>query len=252
MSGTGADNKPVVQVIQLEDLKDKLVLLATPTAGPSPAEHTGLKIFELSVGLIRSLAWPLLLIILIFLYQDSIRETIDELPILVSRAQKLSVPGLSLEIETQALHKGGVGLARVLNKLSPKDIEQLLLTGPHTIQIVGTADSQDEYTLPNQAIMESLGRLENKGLIRFKNDEHEISFREFESKFRRLPWAKITDQDKMVDPERVKFRLARPLSEEQRSLLLKTDYAVTDSGRTALDSIMTAIAQQLPPGRNKQ
>lgn len=248
------DKQPPLQIISLDDLKNKLVVLATPaaTANPAPAERTGLKVFALSVSMVKGLAWPLLLIILVFLYHDSIRKTFDELPNLISHAQKLSVGGLSVEIETQALQKGGVGLAQVLNKLSPKDIEQLLLTGTHYIIIVGTTQRTDEYTLPNPAVMESLGNLEKNGLVKFTNREgHRISLQEFEAKFKALPWAKQANQDKMGDSERVTFRLARPLSQDEK-FILQTEYSVTDLGKTAFDSVITAIAQQLPLDRNKK
>ena len=222
-----------------------------------PAKETPgpvwMKTLEQAVALIKAVVWPLLVVLLLILYHRPLDEVAALLPGVVAQAQKISVGGLSMEIQVQAKRTGGSALAEVLNELEPGDIEELIHTGRRSPWgLIGSGMTPAEWFLPSEAEMAKLKRLE--ALLEVIEDrkspsdgtKERISFDEFAARLR-VSGAKQVDSGTPAESRR--FELPRVPPSEEIMRLRSTEYQLTKLGKDAFESILNAITAQLSQGK---
>src|SRR5258708_9440881 len=215
------------------------VIFLTPPASPTPeAKPTWIKALEQITLLSKATIWPILFALILIVYSGEINGLIKA----TSKA-KLSGPGFSVEVERQARKSGGHSLVAALNDLDPKDVEELLNTGRRANSLVGGGTDQFPFTLPPKQEMGSIRNLEGKGLLRLTHGKNAISLSDFETQFKSLPLRKA-DPEEQRKFDRPAFAATATLSTKQKQLL-ETEYALTELGEQAFDSIISAVAEQL-------
>src|SRR5258708_5727643 len=91
--------------------------------------------------------------------------------------------------------------------------------------------------------MGSIRNLEGKGLLRLTNGKSAISLSDFETQLKSLPLKKA-DPEEQRKFDRPAFAATATLSTKQKQLL-EAEYSLTELGEQALDSIISAVAEQL-------
>ena len=90
------------------------------------AENSPKTRFELSVELVKALAWPLFAAVVLILFWGPIRSAAGLLPNIVSRSEALSIAGLSIKIGKGISQRPSDDVKAALSKLSPDDLKRLL------------------------------------------------------------------------------------------------------------------------------
>jgi len=230
---TGQQSPPPRQEVPVQ----YAIILPNPGSDKKP---TWLSILENSLELTKVFVWPALILVILSLFYAPIRDSLEQLPTIVSQAQKISVGSLSVEVQAQARQIGGTELASALQGLSSKAIEKVLLTGRTNVQIIGTnSNDATRLTLPGFDDMKAFKEVESKRLLTLRMERNPVSsFAEFETAFHNLPLAPdYSDADQQT------FVLK---SGEVSSIpLLRTEYKLTPLGLAAFDSVVNAVSHQL-------
>jgi len=81
--------------------------------------------YEISVDLIKALAWPLFAVFLLFSFWKPLHTIINELPELIQRSKTVTVAGVVLEIN-QDLPEPSEEVKTALAKISPEGVQELM------------------------------------------------------------------------------------------------------------------------------
>jgi len=199
--------------------------------------NTTIEFLKLIIEGIQVLAWPILTVILVLMYNRPLRKMLDSLSSKFSEASKVSIGSLSLEVQAKAREAGNPKLAREVGTLSPPAIEQLLRT-PRVgdMILLSTSDYQGNrnYGLPKLDEMNALRELEQKGFIKFRE-----KLEPFLDKLHALRNTSIPNSD------RVWFAASGPVASSTDEKFRKQGYTLTDLGHQAVDAIVKAVAAQL-------
>ncbi len=81
---------------------------------------------ELSVEMVKAVAWPLLVLILVLCFWTSLQSAAELLPNLLSRSETITIAGLSLKISKGLSRQPSEDVKQVLSKLSAEGVRRLL------------------------------------------------------------------------------------------------------------------------------
>lgn len=109
--------------------------------------------FELFVELVKAIAWPILVVVVLIAFWAPLRDTARQLPGLLGRSNVVTIAGLSLKLGPGLRYQASPEVKNVLAELSQEAIERLLSMASSSWWNVGD---------------ESLGRSENVELVRLK------------------------------------------------------------------------------------
>lgn len=202
---------------------------------------TSLRMLELSVDLVKALAWPLLIVGLVAVFHQPLWQIAGNFAVKLEQANKLTVGSFSMEVAVKAREAGDPVLAEQVGSLSSAAVEQLLHT-PTNADVVFTSASEDGGStgigVPSSPAIQALQELEKKGFLQFR--EPLVPFLE---RLRKLP-AIGTGSSSLN--ERDWYRAPSSLDSPEVRRLRNQSYSLTERGKTAVDSIVKAVASQLP------
>jgi hypothetical protein len=198
---------------------------------------TFIDIAKLIIEALRVLSWPLLIIFLVVVYRRPLRGFLNNLVSKFSEANKVSIGSLSLEIQEKAREVGNPELAQRVGSLSPRAVEELLLTPRDGgMGLISTSNFQGEvkYGLPKEKVMDALRELEIKRFVVFSEDLTEF-----------LRELKTMRSDDGGGSNRTWFRSTQPKGSPPEERFHRITYKLTDLGRQAADTIVKVVAAQL-------
>lgn len=125
--------------------------------------------FENVVNLLSVSLWPLIVIIVFFMYHSEVGKIIKLIPEKLENSSKISVGSLSFEIQKTAAIAGNEELGKIIKNLSEKGIRRLLTLGTGRAAIIlrsqvdvnGTREPG--FTIPHD--YDTLLELEKDGLL---------------------------------------------------------------------------------------
>ena len=204
-------------------------------------ENTAKSTFELSVQLVGALAWPLLITALFLYFRRPLTDAMKLVPQKLAVASRFAVGTFSVEVANHALAAGRPELAQGLAGLSAPAIRRLLQFDrtSHYFGLVrenwGKDNTKLGYSLPSREELSVLQELEASGFITVTDPLNAyLSFVD-SLPMRREHWP---HSDSSLIP------LAE-LSAEHASRMLANHYALSDSGRAAIDAIVEVVAREL-------
>lgn len=200
-----------------------------------------MEIFKIIVELIKAIIWPSVVVGLILMFRKPLSLIINQLPAKFSRATKVSVGGLSVEIQAKALEAGNPLLAEKIGTLSAEALEQLLKIDKSALSMgfVSKGQKQDGseyYSLPGSIKLNAFLELETKGFLEFK--EPLADYLRFVESLSMI-------KDEQTFLRRTDYHPSRPLSDQETKRLVYQSYSITDLGRQAFYTIISVIVEQL-------
>lgn len=203
-----------------------------------------LELIKWMIDLVKAMIWPALIVYLFLELKGPLQQVLTELPEKVSEAQKISLGSFSLEVEHQAIQTGGMKLADTLRNLSPQSIAELMQIGNNVNRLVGEGhqESADHFTyfLPGPGFTNILDELAKHGLVKFDVDPQS-----FDTLVHQLPLKETGGTTGRGERLTVEYTTTRPLTPEEQAQLFKQMYQLTDLGKRAFDSVVSAVVQQL-------
>lgn len=191
------------------------------------------KTFEIVVDLIKAISWPLLLVILVLCYRDSIGRIADELPELFSHAREVKVGSVSFTVEQEAQYSNPK-LAEALKGLSPEARKILLQTSLNTTHILWSKTTHDSKVSYYDAWADrdgALKELAKRNLIQFKEDPN--SFAKF-----------IKDIGlQKAGNESNEYTATRAISSDEEQRLLAQGFFLSDLGKQAYNLIIDVVVR---------
>lgn len=97
----------------------------TPPAGPAPPRGQ----FELLLDFAKGISWPFFAFVALSMVASPLRETVARLPSLLDRSDKLTISGVTVELEKRLSAKPSAEVERAIGQLSPDGLQQLLSFG---------------------------------------------------------------------------------------------------------------------------
>lgn len=214
--------------------------LITKAESAGPRKTDKLEILKLVIEFVKVLAWPVLLAGLLVWFRHPLGTIMDQLPDKFSRASKVSLGNVTLEIIQEKARRAGLpDVAEKLGKLSAEAVEALLNIGKNTVHhIVGSDERQRDllYTLPREGEMRTLLELRERGFLEFTED-----YSNFLTFMNSLPMR----EDLADGGDRRVFRATGKLAPAQSERLRNQSYRLTKHGEEALDSVIQAVTEQL-------
>lgn len=203
----------------------------------APQERGFFAASKLLIELLRVVVWPLLVVVLLFVYRGPARRAFEAVATRLADADKVSVGSLSFEIREQALESGNPELAERIDDLSPGAIQMLLqipladAEGEHLVYLPDPGEG-DFYELPPAAEMDALRELQDKGFVVF-----DVELGGFMQFFRGVTREQV-GKDTLYFP--------RPaISSADRKRIQDQGYRLTERGRKGVEAILRAIASDL-------
>jgi hypothetical protein len=127
------------------------------TRQDTEAKSSFLAYYDLTVSLIKAVAWPLVVLFLFLWLHSPLTRTVEKLPNLISKSKKITVSGVGLEIDP-SLAACAPDVYKALSGLSPDALKLLIKTG-----------NAHQYENSNEpgfaATRKALVELKNAGLI---------------------------------------------------------------------------------------
>jgi hypothetical protein len=235
------ENKPQPTKDQQRSAGTEVYKIPTENKSQSPKEQQpdlGLEIYRITVELVRGIAWPLLVLGILWTYRDTIRTIAIEVPKKFSAATKVAVGSLTLEIQEQARVFGSSDLATRLGKLSPEAVTELIKTGRSRMTLIGESkssqDGRKSYFIDKDARIRAIQELAANGLLEVGEDLDRFLSWIHSERFERLSTQGIQE-----------FRPVSPLSPDEERRLRDQYFRLNELGVKAWDAINEAILQQL-------
>jgi hypothetical protein len=215
----------------------KMLPYTRKRAPAGPATHGEFaKNVEAIAVLFKALLWPALAMAAFIEFYQPIREAVSVIPKKMSESQKLSVGGLSIEIEKRATAVGDPELGALIGDLSPKAIELLLKVGRNSVSVAtSSSDSKGMYYyLPGEDEFLAIAELERKSLL-----ELGLPLATYRSEMNELLMFDRTSGTQGI------FRPRRTLLSQEQSDVWKARLKLTDRGIKALELIITAVTNEM-------
>lgn len=199
---------------------------------------------KLLVELVTAIAWPFVALYVLIYFRAQLRDSLQALAKKLETVSKVSVGGLSVELQAFIQATGDTELIGILPKLSRRAFERLLdiREKNHSFHLCA---SGTRHNIEGQVLsldfderLEALRELERLQLIKFTEP-----LWEFESFYEALPGYAL-ERGSTRATGYVQFRL---LSEEQLKRATAQAYSLTDLGRRAYDAVFTVVLKQLAP-----
>jgi hypothetical protein len=195
-------------------------------------QMASIDVFKTTVALIDAIIWPIVILILVWIFRTPIRDILKQLPKKISQATQLSVGNFSLAIRTRAIELGRPEIAEPLSSLSQNAVRQLLQTSPDAdacmFMKMYTIGKKEYYFLPPEEELSTLFELQDNRFIEFREN-----LDEFIAFYHDLPVASNSETSDLTHPV-----LAKKLSKDDNSRIFMQSYKMTDLGRAALDTII--------------
>ena len=198
----------------------------------SPAEIK-LRYFEVVLDFIKSIAWPLIAIIIFISLSAPVNELLNSLP---DKMSKVSIGDIfSIEIQQVAKDKGLTELGNTIGTLSPEAITVLLRLGNNPNRLMGSSDNPNEYYLPSDERMKSIYELESKKLLTFT-----VPIKEY---LKSIDGLGLKKSD--IFPESIIYVMTRSLSADEIKYVESERYQLTKAGENAYELIISVVSQSL-------
>src|SRR5436190_13220571 len=92
--------------------------------------------FENVNDLLKAILWPVLILFIFFTFKNDIINIVHLIPDKIQSSSKISVGGLSIEIEKSAINSGDPKLAGIIKNLSEQGIRKLLTLGKGSFSVM--------------------------------------------------------------------------------------------------------------------
>jgi len=198
-------------------------------------------VLELSVELIRAVAWPAIAIVGALVFYQPLSDVARHMAAKVQDASKVSIGAFSLEVAAKAREPGNPPeLASQVGALSSKAVEQLLRTPRDGAVVVASAMSRKEgeslLGIPEPKVLEALQELERAQFLEFAPP---LSM--FLDKLR-----SFRSEGRIAGTARDWYDVPVATNQAAYLELRSARYSLTPKGRAASDAIVKAVAAQLP------
>lgn len=204
---------------------------------PPNSSELRTKRIEAISSLIKSIAWPLIVLVFFCFNCNSIKKVFDEIPQKFKDSDKVTIGSLSLEITQKANQLGDPQLGELTKGLSSKAIEELLTTGNLHMAWSGGGMSSDNITLPSGNKKAALEELYKKELLSFR-----IPYEQYEKRIQDL---KLTvDNEHYTDEDRTNYKLSVDQRKEL-AYIQSQGYNLSDKGRQVFALVIDAVGSNL-------
>jgi hypothetical protein len=187
----------------------------------------------------KSLRWPIILLIFIFVYRDPLNNAVTGLINRLPSANKISIFDLSIELEKQALLTGDAQLVKDLKGLSPTSLEALIQIPQSTrVKLISIFDEPGNvrYSIPAEEYLSALLELEDKGLV-----EATEPLLDFMSLLNELKWDSIEHPSENRDS----FIRQTHFLPDTESRIDGMFYRLSNRGEQAIEVIVSATLNLL-------
>jgi hypothetical protein len=202
---------------------------------------------EAIVNLTKTLIWPLLIVVVLLMYHDPIKEIVKLIPSKIRDSQKLGIGSLLIEMQETAFKGGNEELANIFGALSPEAIRRLIELGKsNRILVIETQrQGNNAYIVPTPHLLRIEFELMRNGLIEFKED-----FDKFQK------WIK-SDLFQIIEADSfyITIRPVSHLSKDDSARIINQSYKLTKIGSEAWEAVLNSIYADLkkdPPTRYDQ
>jgi len=206
--------------------------------------------------LIKTLIWPVILLLLLILYGKPIGKTINLLPGKLEQSSKVSVGSLSFEIEKTAISTGNRDLADMIKNLSETSLRKLLTIGYGSLIFTVSSEydkngkGEKRYLTPQHIV--EFQELEKNKLI--AGEESIDNFLKYFKSLGAIEETRYSNDDGTTTyssttqsnhPYTELSLLVSKLSVEDEKRIAKYSIELTDKGKKAVDIIVKVIAEQI-------
>jgi hypothetical protein len=224
----------------------RVIVVTQPAAKEAPRES---KTFEHIVNLVKALVWPLMIVMFFLVYRDTATQIADQVPTLLTHATKFSAGGLAIEIKEQAQQAGGAQLSNIVTSLDGEDIQEILRIGCGPWGLIGTG-RPNTYSIPIGLQRDVLLKLESRKIIQFTVHDMPTTLKAIEKNLSKFPSPADDSYTSSANKE-LHFFISTESREDPNSIL-GADYALTNLGRDAFNSVLAAITAQLPGNKSNR
>lgn len=85
--------------------------------------------FEIAVELVKALAWPVVVLIVLIAFWSSLHSIADSLPNIISRSETITIAGLSIKVSKGLSKQPSEQVKQAISKLSSEGFRRLLNSG---------------------------------------------------------------------------------------------------------------------------
>jgi hypothetical protein len=164
---------------------------------------------ELILNFIKSMIWPIITISLIIIFFSPLKESIQKMPEMIDRANRLKIGSIELELINKAKAKDQEDLAIALTSLDTQTIEMFIGIGEANYKIMALDTNTNEFIFPAKFRMNKVNNLYENGLIEFyPNTSIEIlnKFIELANEEDRISISKL-DESQISEIEKLSYKL---------------------------------------------
>jgi hypothetical protein len=91
--------------------------------------ESGKSRYEITVMLVRAIAWPVLVLFLLFLYRAPIGAIVTQLPALIASSSTISVAGVSVQVDRRLRSQASADALTSLSNLSAEGVRTFMDLG---------------------------------------------------------------------------------------------------------------------------
>lgn len=228
------------------------MLRKTTSLPVQKSEPLWVRVLELCIEASKALAWPLLVLIGLVVFYSPLQDIANQLVRRLEDANKVSIAGISWEIEAKVREVSSPELAKQVGSLSTSALEQLLKTDSSGVVVLlgsrgDIADIEPDslerrvknsvtYLGLPRAGLQGLEELESKGFIEFLQP-----FGAFLSKLQIQPLDR-KESDSVYDWYSV------PNNSPQLNEFRAQNYRLTEKGLKAKTAIVKVVSSLLSQG----
>ena len=187
-------------------------------------------IIDIIAKMLRLLTWPLLILIIIIVFNSPISQTINLIPEMFEKSTEIEIANfLHLKVQEKAKSSGNEELASIIEGLSKEGIEWILKLGEGSYRVIGTdggrtGEVTHYFISPNYPVWIELA---DRGLLESTQDLYKYKTF-FDS----------------LGPETGRIS-ADSLTERQKADLLNNWVKLSDTGKKAYDIVLEVIADAI-------
>jgi hypothetical protein len=82
--------------------------------------------YEITVMLIRALAWPAIVLLLLFIFRGPVKAIVGQLPSLMASSNSISIAGVSVQVDRKLRSQASADALASMGALSPEGVRSLM------------------------------------------------------------------------------------------------------------------------------
>ncbi|WP_303317849.1 hypothetical protein Q4Q34_18215 [Flavivirga abyssicola] len=207
--------------------------------------------FEHIVSLIKSLIWPFIILVFFLSYKTEFNAIVNYLPEMIKKSSKVTVGGISIEVQNIAEISGNPELAKIIPSLSNEGIKTLLKIGTGGRHIVLSRRGDSLFNLTES--INPFYELESNGLAKasYGYNKPKVSIKKFLEDYVSL---NLSDLDHELNLKKIEgINLNRMKKGIKRSNTTSSKWEsldnfgieLNDEGKKAYEIIIQVVSKEL-------